>query len=374
MLETSCSDVTDEDRSGVGRRLEARCDVRRVAERDRLGIGAAHEPHRRWPAVHTDSYGEPRDPPRRLDVARVPADDLEDAQGRARSALGIVLVRGGHAEVGADPVALVRLHDAAVLVDRTAHHRHALADEHLRLVGLEPLAERRRADDVGEEHGDGATLVLHPTRSRRGGRRGSRYRVRPARHRGRCERSRRVRASRPGAGWLARAGVARRWARVRGSRRGAAGRLGTSRARRHGGPSGRERPCGAREVARPEGGDGPAPGAHRRPPARVRPRASLRIETRVPRAACPRAGRSRPVRTARTPDRRVQAHATVRWRVRGSPRLRRTTPREARIGLRSGAARTRPRRDCQERRGGHSPAVPWRACCRRRGACRSFET
>ena len=187
MLETSCSDVTDEDRSGVGRRLEARCDVRRVAERDRLGIGAAHEPHRRWPAVHTDSYGEPRDPPRRLDVARVPADDLEDAQGRARRALGIVLVRGGHAEVGADPVALVRLHDAAVLVDRTAHHRHALADEHLGLVGLEPFAERRRADDVGEEHGDGATLVLDPTRSRRGGRRGSRYRVRPARHRGRCE-------------------------------------------------------------------------------------------------------------------------------------------------------------------------------------------
>ena len=181
------ADVTDEDRSGVGRRLEARCDVRRVAERDRLGIGAAHEPHRRRPAVHTDPYGEPRDPPRRLDVARVPADDLEDAQGRARRALGIVLVRGWNAEVRADPVALVRLHDAAVLVDRTAHHRHALAYEHLRLVGLEPLAERRRADDVGEEHGDGATLVLHPTRSRRGGRRGSRYRVRPARHRGRCE-------------------------------------------------------------------------------------------------------------------------------------------------------------------------------------------
>ena len=93
------------------------------------------------------------------------ADDLEDAERRAGGALGVVLVRGRDAEVGADAVALVGLHRAAVLLDRAAHHRHALADERLDLVGREPLAERRRADDVGEEDGDGATLVLHPSRS-----------------------------------------------------------------------------------------------------------------------------------------------------------------------------------------------------------------
>ena len=71
------------------------------------------------------------------------------------------------AEVRADAVSLVGLDDAAVLLDRAAHHGHALADEHLRLVRLEPFAERGRADDVGEEHGDRAALVLHlPHRSR----------------------------------------------------------------------------------------------------------------------------------------------------------------------------------------------------------------
>ena len=112
----------------------------------------------------------------------------------------------------------------------------------------------------------------------------------------------------------------------------------------------------------------PAPGAHRAPP-RVRPRASLRSETRAPRAACPRGGRSRPVRTARTPDRRVQAHARVRWRVRGSPRHRRTT--RAKRGSAFGQEPLElvhveiARSDAEDiaRRLGR------RACCRRRGAC-----
>ena len=188
VLEPARGDLADEDRPGLGRGLEARRDVRRVAERDGLRIGAADEPDRCGPAVHADPHGEPRDSPGRLDVSRVAADDLEDAKRRAGGALGVVLVRGRNAEVRADPVALVRLHRAAVLVDGAAHHRHALADEHLRLVGLEPLAERRRADDVGEEHGDRAPLVLDLPRSRRRGRRGRRPRFWPAGHRGRCER------------------------------------------------------------------------------------------------------------------------------------------------------------------------------------------
>ena len=145
---------------GLGGRLQSGGDVRRVAERDGLRVGASHEPDRCRAAVHSHSNGEAGDPPGGLDVARVSAHDLEDAKRRAGRALGVVLVRGRDAEVRADPVSLVGLHGAAVLVDRAAHHRHALADEHLRLVGLEPFAERGRADDVGEEHGDRAGARL----------------------------------------------------------------------------------------------------------------------------------------------------------------------------------------------------------------------
>lgn len=91
--------VTNEDRPRVGQRLETRGDVRRVPESDRPGIGGAHE---------ADGVG---------------------------------------------------LDGAAVLLHRHAHHRHALADERLHFVRGEPLPERSRADDVGEEHGDRAQLV-----------------------------------------------------------------------------------------------------------------------------------------------------------------------------------------------------------------------
>ena len=89
--------------------------------------------------------------PGRLDVARVLGDDLEDAQASPGGALRIVVVGSRHAEVRADPVSLVRLHHAAVLLDGAAHHRHALADERLHLVDREPLPERGRADDVREQ-------------------------------------------------------------------------------------------------------------------------------------------------------------------------------------------------------------------------------
>ena len=76
----------------------------------------------------------------------------------------------GTPKYGADPVALVGLDRAAVLLDRLAHLRHALAHERLHVLGREPLAERGRADDVGEQGGDGAQLVP--------GRRGARRRRR----------------------------------------------------------------------------------------------------------------------------------------------------------------------------------------------------
>ena len=136
------------------------------------GLRRADQADPRPARVDPDADGEVRDAPGLGDVARVLADHLLDAQSRARSALGVVLADVRDAEVRADAVAGVRLDGAAVLLHGLAHLRHALADERLHLIRREPLAERRRADDVGEEHGDRAKLVLGcPLRRRRRARR-----------------------------------------------------------------------------------------------------------------------------------------------------------------------------------------------------------
>ncbi len=173
MHEPAARRLSHENRPRVRGGLQPGGDIRRVAERDGLGIRATDEPHRGRSAVDPDPHGEPRNAPRSLDVSRVALHDLEDAKPGAGGALGVVLVRCGHAEVRADAVALVRLHHPPVLVDGAAHHRDALAYEHLGLVGLQLLAERGRADDVGEENGDGPALVLESARyvDRRGRRR-----------------------------------------------------------------------------------------------------------------------------------------------------------------------------------------------------------
>ncbi len=66
------------------------------------------------------------------------------AQRRARRTFGVVLVRGGDAEVRADPVAHEGLDHPAEVLDGAAHPVHALADERLDLVGPEAFAEPGR--------------------------------------------------------------------------------------------------------------------------------------------------------------------------------------------------------------------------------------
>jgi hypothetical protein len=117
-------------------------------------------------AIHPDAHVEPVDAPRSANVGCVHMDELEDPQRRARSALRIVRVRSGNAEVSADSVALVRLDRATELLHRAAHARHDLADERLDLVDRETLTERGRADDVGEENRDRAELVVHEVHPR----------------------------------------------------------------------------------------------------------------------------------------------------------------------------------------------------------------
>ena len=107
--------------------------------------------------------------PTLLDVSRVLAHELEDAEAGERCPLRVVLVRDRHAEIRADAVALVRLHGPAVLLDGATHHRHALADERLGLLGRQALSERGRPT-MSAKSWSPADLVCDPMWGRRGGR------------------------------------------------------------------------------------------------------------------------------------------------------------------------------------------------------------
>ena len=126
---------------GGGRGLQARGDVRRVPERDGARVGGSDDPDRDLTGVDPDARAEVGDSPGRLDLARVVTDEVENPDSSPGSPLGVVLVRGGDPEEGGDPVAHVRLHVAAELLDGVAHPGHALANHDLHLVGGEAFAE-----------------------------------------------------------------------------------------------------------------------------------------------------------------------------------------------------------------------------------------
>ena len=147
------------DRPGSGRRLEPRRDVRHVAERHRLGRGRPDHSDGREAAVDPDADVELVDLPGLADVPAVRSHHLEQREPRFGRAVGVVLVGGRDAEVGAHTVAHVGLHRPAELLDDAAHARDALAHERLDLVGAHALAQPGGADDVGEEGGHRPKLV-----------------------------------------------------------------------------------------------------------------------------------------------------------------------------------------------------------------------
>ena len=76
-------------------------------------------------------------------------------------ALGVILVRLGHPEGGHDRVARVLLHGAAGSLDLGGHRVVEPLEQEPRPLGILLLAERGRADEVGEEHGCQLALGLH---------------------------------------------------------------------------------------------------------------------------------------------------------------------------------------------------------------------
>ena len=83
---------------------------------------------------------------------------LHDQRGPYR-AFSVVLMGDRRAEQGDDGVA----HDLVDPPAELGHHRHqpleAAIDEVLHVFGVARLAQRREADDVGENHRDDAPLV-----------------------------------------------------------------------------------------------------------------------------------------------------------------------------------------------------------------------
>ena len=96
--------------------------------------------------------------PRVLDLAGVVGDLLDDLQGRAHRALGIVFVRGRGAEQRQHAVSGEVLDRPAERLDRSDHARHGVADDDLQLLGIQAFAERGRADQIGEDRRDHASF------------------------------------------------------------------------------------------------------------------------------------------------------------------------------------------------------------------------
>ena len=149
----------DRDAALPRRRLESRRGVDRVAERVEPLLG-----RRVVVGEQDDRTGVDADAARELDSVRL-GDVLAVAgerrlhrERRAHRAFRIVVVRRGHAEQRVQPVAR-ELRDgsseALHLGDEQADH---LVEEELRALGPDPLADRGRVGDVGQEDRHDASL------------------------------------------------------------------------------------------------------------------------------------------------------------------------------------------------------------------------
>ena len=151
--------LPDEHQPGLAERLQAGRRVHGIAERGVLdaapGADRADDDRSRLDA---DADAEPRHAPCGLDLARVLGDLLHDLQRRAHRALGVVLVRGRGAEQRQHAVSREVLDRPPERFDRPDHARQGVADDDLQLLGIQAFGEHGRADQIGEDRGDHASL------------------------------------------------------------------------------------------------------------------------------------------------------------------------------------------------------------------------
>jgi hypothetical protein len=129
-----------------------RCDVRRLAED--LAIVSDHY----RAGVQADAHGQARPVPSGECGVEQP-QGVHDRQARPDRAFRVVLARGGPAEVDEQAIAELAGDVAAEAPDGAGCGLLILREEVAPLLGVELLRERRRADQVAEEHRELAALA-----------------------------------------------------------------------------------------------------------------------------------------------------------------------------------------------------------------------
>ena len=150
--------LRDQDLPGVGRLLEARSRVHRVA-RDHPDLGSHVAGRDDVTRVDAGAHGQAH----AISLLEIEVELDEATTHSERGAerpRGVVLVRHGHAEDGHYGVADELLDGAAFALDLLSHRGCVGAENVLQVLRIEPLAERRGARDVGEEDRDELALRI----------------------------------------------------------------------------------------------------------------------------------------------------------------------------------------------------------------------
>jgi hypothetical protein len=144
-------ELADQDLAVAGRLLEPRRDVDGVAGDQPLPGGrvARHD----LAGVDAGAVGQP-DAGARLEVDVELAERVAHRHGGADRAQRVVLVQRGQPEHGHHRVADELLHGAAVTLDRVLHRIEVAADHLPHRLGVEPVAEVGRADEIAEHDRD----------------------------------------------------------------------------------------------------------------------------------------------------------------------------------------------------------------------------
>ena len=134
--------------AGLGRLLQARRDVDRVAGREPL-LGAGDD----LAGVHAHAQLQAR-AVALLELVVQLVEPAAQLVGGAHRAERVVLVHRGHAEDGHDRVADELLDGAAVPLDDRLGRLEVAGHDVPQALGIDPLAEGRRPGDIAEEHRD----------------------------------------------------------------------------------------------------------------------------------------------------------------------------------------------------------------------------
>ena len=154
--------LRDHDRAGLGGRLHPRGDVHRVAEgRVLVAQVGADIPDHDGPGVDAGADVEV-DALCCLQLARELIGRLDHVERSEDRPLGVVFVRHRGTEERQHRVALELGDRALVAEDGPGHEVERLVDDRRPILGIDLLREPGRADDVGEQRGDGLALAGEP--------------------------------------------------------------------------------------------------------------------------------------------------------------------------------------------------------------------